>query len=73
MSRVTLNVPDIECEHCEMAITEALTPVSGVRSVKVDIPTKRVELDFDDSALSLDQIKQILAEESYPVGSALVG
>ena len=56
-----------------MAITEALTPVSGVRSVKVDIPTKRVELDFDDSALSLDQIKQILAEESYPVGSALVG
>ena len=69
MARVTLTVPDIECEHCEHAITEALTPVAGVRSVTVDIPLKRVQLDFDDAALTIDRVKEILAEEEYPVAA----
>ena len=38
MATSILNVPDISCEHCERAITNALTPISGVRSVNVDIP-----------------------------------
>ena len=38
MKTVVLNVPDISCEHCERAITGALTPVEGVRTVTVDIP-----------------------------------
>lgn len=67
MAKVTLTVPAIECEHCEHAITEALTPISGVRSVSVDIPGKLVALEYDEAALSLDQVKQVLAEEEYPV------
>jgi len=69
MAKVTLTVPDIDCEHCEHAITEALTPVNGVRSVQVDIPSKRVQLDYDDTQLSLDQVKEILEEEDYPVSA----
>ena len=69
MAKVTLTVPDIECEHCEHAITEALTPVAGVRSVTVDIPSKRVQLDYDDVALTIDRVKEILAEEEYPVAA----
>jgi copper chaperone len=73
MARATLNVPDIECEHCEHAITEALTPVAGVRSIKVDIDGKQVQLDYDESALNLDRVQQILAEEDYPVASVTAG
>jgi copper chaperone len=69
MARVTLGVPDIDCEHCEHTITSALTPVAGVRSVKVDIPGKEVLLDYDEAALTVDQVKAILAEEDYPVAS----
>ena len=69
MARVTLNVPDIDCEHCEHAITEALQPVAGVRSVQVDVPTKQVRLEYDESALSVDRVKEILKEEDYPVAS----
>jgi YHS domain-containing protein len=36
MSNVTLNVPDISCEHCQRTITNTLQPVNGVRSVQVD-------------------------------------
>jgi copper chaperone CopZ len=69
MAQATLVVPDISCEHCEHAITSALGPVDGVRSVRVDIPGHLVRLDYDESAISLDQVQEILADEDYPVES----
>jgi copper chaperone len=69
MATVTLNVPDISCEHCERTINEALAPVAGVRSVRVDIPAKRVQVDYDDSSIDVDKMKAILQDEDYPVES----
>ena len=69
MAKVTLNVPDISCEHCERTITNALAPVEGVRAVRVDIPTKRVEVDYDDTSIDLNKMKDILQDEDYPVAS----
>ncbi|HEX3244577.1 MAG TPA: heavy-metal-associated domain-containing protein [Chloroflexota bacterium] len=70
MDKTTLNVPDISCEHCEHAITEALTPVEGVQLVQVDIPTKLVTVTYDAEKVSVDRFKEILAEEDYPVANA---
>ncbi len=70
MAKITLSVPDISCEHCERTITSALSPVAGVRSVKVDIPAKRVEVDYDAAAVDVEKMKGILQEEDYPVESA---
>src|SRR5205809_851885 len=69
MATTVLNVPDISCEHCERTITKALTPISGVRTVNVDIPGKQVRVDYDDSRVSVDQMKDVLQEEEYPVES----
>ena len=69
MANVILNVPDISCEHCERTITNALTPVDGVRSVNVDIPTRRVTVDYDESAVDVNRFKEVLQEEDYPVES----
>jgi copper chaperone len=69
MSNVTLNVPDISCEHCERAITGALQPVEGVRTVRVDIPAKQVLVDYDEARLNVEKMKEILKEEDYPVES----
>ena len=70
MSSVTLNVPDISCEHCERTITDALTPVEGIRSVQVDIPEKQVRVDYDEAQVSVERMKDVLQEEDYPVASA---
>ncbi len=67
MSKVVLDVPEISCEHCSQAITKALQPLAGVQRVQVDVPTRKVHLEFDESKLSLDRVKEILAEEEYPV------
>jgi copper chaperone len=69
MAQAILNVPDISCEHCERTITEALTPLAGVQSIQVDIPAKQVHVQYDDGAVNVDKMKEVLAEEDYPVAS----
>ena len=67
MASVVLNVPDISCEHCQRTITNALTPVDGVRSVDVEIPAKQVKVDYDETQVDVNRFKEILQEEDYPV------
>jgi copper chaperone len=69
MAITILSVPDISCEHCERTITNALTPISGVRTVSVDIPAKRVRVEYDESQVSVERMKDVLQEEEYPVES----
>ena len=70
MAKTVLTVPDISCEHCERTITDALSPVEGVRSVRVDIPAHQVEVEYDPTQVDVNQMKLILQEEEYPVESA---
>jgi copper chaperone len=70
MATTILSVPDISCEHCQRAITGALSPVAGVESVDVDIPTKQVTVQYDPAVVTIDRFKDVLAEEEYPVESA---
>ena len=69
MQTAILSVPDISCEHCERAITGALTPVDGVRSVAVDIPARQVRVEYDETKVDVERMKEALAEEEYPVAS----
>jgi copper chaperone len=70
VATTVLSVPTISCGHCENTINEALTPLAGVSSVRVDIPTRKVTVEYDPSATSVEQFKDVLAEEDYPVESA---
>ncbi len=67
MSKVVLDIPEISCEHCSQAITKALQPQEGVQQIRVDIPTQKVHLEFDEAQITLDRVKEILADEEYPV------
>jgi len=69
MNTAVLNVPDISCEHCERAITGALRPVEGISTVDVDVPTKKVRVEYDEVRVDVDRMKELLAEEEYPVES----
>jgi copper chaperone CopZ len=67
MSTVVMNVPDISCEHCERAISSALTAVNGIESVRVSIPAKQVHVSYDSDLVSTERMREVLAEEDYPV------
>ncbi len=70
MAVTILNVPDISCEHCERTVTQALTPVEGVQAVRVDIPARQVRVEYDENTVGVEQMREVLAEEDYPVASA---
>jgi copper chaperone len=69
MATSVLNVPDISCGHCQATITKALSPLPGVQAVDVDIPTRKVTVEYDPAVVQVDTLKDALAEEDYPVES----
>jgi copper chaperone len=73
MAEAVLSVPDISCDHCERTIRSALAPVDGVRNVDVDVPAKRVRVEYDEQVVDVNRLKAILAEEEYPVAAVTPG
>jgi copper chaperone len=69
MTTKVLSVPDISCEHCERAIKGALEPLEGVQAVQVDIPAKRVTVQYDENKVGIGQIMQAVEDEEYPVAA----
>lgn len=67
MESTTLVAPDISCEHCQHAIEGALGNVEGVNTVKVDIPTKSVNINYDPHKVTLDKIEEVLDDTGYTV------
>jgi copper chaperone len=65
MTTVTYNVPAIHCGHCTHTIEMEVAELQGVKSVKADQNTKKVEITFDAPA-SEEKIKALLAEIDYP-------
>lgn len=69
MAKVILSVPDISCDHCVRTVSQALTPIEGIRAVNVSLPTQQVQVEYDDKVANVEQMKDVLAEEDYPVAS----
>ena len=65
MSTVTYTVPGISCNHCVHTIQNELSEVSGVKSVKADLATKKVVVTFDTPATPESLVKT-LTEINYP-------
>jgi copper chaperone len=62
-TELTYIVPGMSCSHCEAAITDEVTRVSGVSAVEVELPSKRVTVRgerLDDPA-----IRAAIAEAGY--------
>jgi copper chaperone CopZ len=66
MNTVTYSVPNISCGHCVHTIQTELKDLAGIKSVKADESSKKVEIIFEVPATE-EKIKAILAEINYPV------
>jgi len=67
MTQITLEAPDISCEHCIMSIEKALSRLKGVRFLSGDPSGKLVALEYDPSVVDLPAIEAAMEEEGYPV------
>lgn len=66
MEKIVVVAPDVSCQHCAMTIKRALGRVRGVQAVEVDVPTKKVSVDYDPAQVNSEAIEQVLTEEGYP-------
>jgi copper chaperone len=57
-------VPAISCQHCVNAITKEVTGVSGVQNVKIDLGSKRVSVQADES-VATETLVNAINEAGY--------
>ena len=67
MESTTLVAPDISCEHCQHAIEGTIGKLEGVNSVKVDIPSKTVDINYDPEKVTLTKFEEVLDDVGYTV------
>lgn len=62
-----ITVKGMMCEHCENRVNKSVGAMDGVSYVKADRASESVEVKFDESKVTLDEIKAKIAEEGYEV------
>lgn len=65
MQTVTLNVEGMSCGHCVNSVEGAVKKLGATG--KVDLSGGSVTVDFDESKISLDAIKEAIEEQGYDV------
>ncbi|CAM4438448.1 copper ion binding protein [Paenibacillus tarimensis] len=65
MMTQTLSVQGMSCQHCVNSIENALKEIGA--EGKVNLSSGTVEVAYDESKLSLDQIKETIEEQGYDI------
>ena len=65
MDAAHLNIEGMTCEHCVRAIDGRLRKTPGVQVDKVVVGA--VDLHYDKSKISLDEISEVISDEGYTV------
>jgi len=68
MSQQVLSVPEVHCGHCVSSIEGAVSQLEGVDTVKVNLDSRDVTVDFDDTRVGLEQIVSTIEGQGYDVG-----
>jgi mercuric ion binding protein len=65
-SRVTLDVPSMNCSLCPIAVSGVLRRQPGVREAKADLATKTAQIVFDPDKTSPARLAQAVSAAGYP-------
>ena len=61
----TLIIPALHCDSCTKTVTRVLEALPSVEVTQTDAEAKRVDVKFDESAISLDQVREALDEVGF--------
>jgi Cu+-exporting ATPase len=57
----------VACPTCLRTVESVLQPLSGVRRVQTDVATDRVNVEFDPSAVAVEDLRRAVASAGYRV------
>ena len=58
-------VTSIHCDHCKKNIEDKIPFEKGVKDVKVDVPTKKVTVDYDPAKTDAQILKKAIEKLGY--------
>ena len=67
MATTVLRVEGMACEHCVKAVTQAVSALTGVSGVTVDLQGKTVTVEHTPQSATLAQIKEAIEDQGYDV------
>lgn len=67
MQTKTLDVRGMTCGHCKISVEGALKGLEGVSAAEVDLNSGKVEVSYDESKVSSENMKEAVEEQGYDV------
>ena len=65
MTKESLKVEGMTCQHCVQTITDALEKIAGTNKVAVDLDKKEVQVDYNDEKTNLQEISDKIVEVGF--------
>lgn len=67
MTKTTLKVQGMTCNHCVMRVQKALKGVAGVQDAQVDLQKAEAAVTFDAAKADLDKLAAAVVDAGYKV------
>lgn len=64
-NETTLRIPAIHCESCVKTVTKTVQALPTVVIAEADPDTKLVRIKYDETTVSIDQIREALDEVGF--------
>ena len=65
MAKQSFNVKGMHCSACVMTLEGLEDELKGIRSLKVSLHKQRAEIDYDEKAITEDEIWRAFEREGY--------
>ena len=62
-----IKVEGMSCEHCRNAVESALAKLNGVSSAEVNLDENHVRVEYNDSKVTFENMKEAIEEQGYDV------
>ena len=72
-SKKTIYSPDITCGSCVKVLTKAFEHTHGVKNFVISVTSSAIELEYDSSVLSDEQLLQLIHNKGYRASFSVFG
>jgi copper chaperone len=67
MQKEIFQVEGMSCNHCKMAVENAVKKLPGMLLAEVDLAAKTLQVEYDDEKIKQEKIRQAVEETGFEV------
>ncbi len=67
MTKTTLKIQGMTCNHCVMRVAKALKGVSGVQDAQVDLQKAEAAVIYEETKVDLNKLSTAVVDAGYKV------